>query len=412
MKTKVILITNSFPYSPGEEFLETELKYYEKFKNTEFIIIPSNKKKLCRYVDESIKIDNYFLDHNNQSKGNKIQLLFRMIFSMIFYREVFKNNIYSIKKLRSCASSIISYRKYYELLQEYFKDKNDLKNTIIYTYWNNEITYALQTLKSQYGYKLVSRIHGGDLYKERRPMNYMPLKKQFTKNIDKVYTITQSANVYLHDIYGFNHNLLELSRLGVDNNNITSLANKENILHLISCSFLVEVKRIDKIIEALQNISINMPHINYVWTHIGDGPLYERLLKMANKKLGHLNNINFKFLGNLDNKKVYQFYKNNSVDVFINVSDSEGVPVSIMEAMSCNIPIIAPDIGGISDMVINKFNGFLLSSKSEVNEIVVALENHNFYKNKIIRKNSYNIYLEKFNAEKNYKSFLEGIINI
>lgn len=406
---KMILITNSFPYSPGEEFLETELKYLSTFNLT---IMPINKKNECRLLDHAIYVENYLIENINRTNYYKNLMLPRIVFSKLFWKEIFINNILDIKRLRLCVSSHIQYIIYIKIFNTYFQNNKNLENTIIYTYWNNEATYALQTLKNKYGYKLISRIHGGDLYQERRPSKYMPLKKQFTKNIDKVYTITQSANIYLHNIYSFDHEVLELSRLGVDNYNIISLPSKRNMLHLVSCSFLVQVKQIDKIIEALQDISKNMPHIDYTWTHIGDGELHEKLLEMANNKLGNLENVHFTFLGSLDNQKVYQFYKNSNVDVFINVSESEGVPVSIMEAMSCHIPIIAPNIGGISDMVINNYNGFLLSSKSEVNEIVMVLKNVDFYKKKMIRENSYGVYLEKFNAEKNYKSFIRGVSSI
>lgn len=58
-------------------------------------------------------------------------------------------------------------------------------------------------------------------------------------------------------------------------------------------------------------------------------------------------NVAYNFVEYLNNEEVYTFYRNNRVDVFLNVSESEGVPVSIMEAMSCHIPTIAPDVGGM-----------------------------------------------------------------
>ncbi len=301
---------------------------------------------------------------------------------------------------------------YYELFNRYLVELKNLENTIIYTYWNNEATYALQSLRSKYNYKLVSRIHRGDLYKERKFFEYMPLKKQFTNNIDTVYTITQSANEYLAKVYGYDRNILKLSRLGVDDLSIQSLPSKQNSLHLVSCSFLVEVKQIDKIIESLEILSTKMSHIDFKWSHIGDGILYKELAQLANDKLGDKTNIKFKFLGNLDNKQVYEFYRKNNVDVFINVSESEGVPVSIMEAMSCHVPIIAPNVGGIKDMVVDGYNGILLSKTCLVKEIVVCFGDIDFFKEKSIRDNSYEIFLEKYNAQKNYEEFIQNILKV
>jgi len=100
------------------------------------------------------------------------------------------------------------------------------------------------------------------------------------------------------------------------------------------------------------------------------------------------------------------------IDVFINVSESEGVPVSIMEAMSCHIPIIAPDVGGIKDMVIDEYNGILLSGDPDINEIAVGLEKIEYFKNSKIRENAYALYLDKYNAKRNYEEFINDCIKV
>ncbi len=63
-----------------------------------------------------------------------------------------------------------------------------------------------------------------------------------------------------------------------------------------------------------------------------------------------------------------------------------------MEAMSCHIPIIAPNTGGIKDMVINNYNGVLLTYKCTIKEILQSLNNLHFFKNLEIRDNSYKIF--------------------
>lgn len=408
----IILITASFPYLPGEQFLETEVKYYVEHKDIDFTIMPINSHNKIRKIDKSIKLDTYLIDNKNKSISYRLLCFGKSMLSKLFYKEITSNLIFTPSSVKSFAGSISAYQNYYDLFDNYFKNKKDLSNTIIYTYWNDSFTYALQSLKKKYGYKLISRIHGYDIYKERRIDSYMPLKHLFTKNIDKVFTITQSANEYLEKNYGFKNETLELSRLGVDDYFIRSKASSENILSIVSCSFLVDVKRVDKIIDALVVLSKTLHSIKIEWNHIGDGPLEEHLKNLAEKKLSEKENVNFNFIGNLSNEKVYEFYKNNNIDVFINVSESEGVPVSIMEAMSCHIPIVAPNVGGISDMIENGANGYLLSEKCEVDEIVDSLKEIDFFKNDEVREKAYEAYLEKYNAKKNYTEFIETLNNL
>jgi len=407
----IILITQSFPYMPGEQFLETEVNYYLKYEEISFTIMPSERSNQKRLIHSSIKI-NEFLINNNPKGMNKYILLIKNIMSKYFYKDIILNNLYNIHKLKILNTSLTKYHQYYKIFDSYFSSQKNLENMIIYTYWHTEITYALQTLKNKYNYKLVSRIHGWDIYQERRKYNYMPLKKQFLHNIDKLFTITESANDYLHNTYGFDYSNLELSRLGVEDKNIVSGINKNNYMHIVSCSFIGEVKRIDKIIHSLKIIANQNPTINYEWTHIGGGELYDSMLNMADTLLKNIKNIKFNFVGTLNNVEVYKFYANHNVDVFINTSSSEGVPVSIMEAMSCSIPIIAPNIGGISDMVINNINGILLSGDCKIKEIVQALEKEEYFKNKNIRNASYNIFSEKYNAKRNYEYFIKELLSL
>jgi glycosyltransferase involved in cell wall biosynthesis len=54
--------------------------------------------------------------------------------------------------------------------------------------------------------------------------------------------------------------------------------------------------------------------------------------------------------GECSNTEVLDFYRR-GVHVFINASISEGVPVSIMEALSCSIPVVATSVGGVPEAV-------------------------------------------------------------
>ena len=412
---KIILITSDFPYSRGEQFLETEIKYY-RYENVKVIILPIKKNSKKRVIPENIVVDDYIADYIAENRRMnriiRIYYFFKFLKDRIFYKELCSEKWVPLKKLKIFFTSIYSYGMHKKIFNSYFSKMDDLDKTLVYTYWNNEVTYALQSLKQKYGYKLISRIHRGDIYKEIKTYNYMPLKKHFTTNIEKIFTITESANFYLKNTYGFSEDILQLSRLGVEDKGIITKCSKENNLYLVSCSFLKKVKQIHKIIESLELISLKRKDVFFYWTHIGSGKLYNELVNYAKKKLDNIKNVSYNFVGEYENYKIYEFYKNNPVDLFINVSESEGVPVSIMEAMSCHIPVIAPDVGGIKDMVIDGYNGVLLKSNFEIKDIISALNNIEFFKNKGIRDNSYKIFLDKYNAKKNYPKFVKDLIKI
>jgi len=98
---------------------------------------------------------------------------------------------------------------------------------------------------------------------------------------------------------------------------------------------------------------------------IGDGP--ERpLLKSISRRL----NLNVTFVGWVKRSNVARFLS--AIDAFVNPSLTEGLPISVMEAMAMQKAIVATDVGGTSDLVEDGRNGFLVHP-SEVKPLVSAI---------------------------------------
>ncbi len=55
----------------------------------------------------------------------------------------------------------------------------------------------------------------------------------------------------------------------------------------------------------------------------------------------------------------------NSADIYVQSSDFEGLPISVLEAMACGLPIISTKAGGTVDIVHNDENGFLVDVDDE-----------------------------------------------
>lgn len=101
----------------------------------------------------------------------------------------------------------------------------------------------------------------------------------------------------------------------------------------------------------------------------------------------------------------------NSPDVFLNVSMSEGIPVSIMEAMSFGVPVIATKVGGTSEIV-NQENGSLLPSQPTAemikNELLYFCNLSKMDQEKY-SKEALKTWKNKFNAAKNYPEFIQEL---
>ena len=65
-----------------------------------------------------------------------------------------------------------------------------------------------------------------------------------------------------------------------------------------------------------------------------------------------MTNLTCEMLGHISNPDLMQLYADSQVDLFLNSSSKEGVPVSIMEAMVRGVPTVAPDVGAIREVVL------------------------------------------------------------
>lgn len=389
----LVLVTDNYPFGSGEPFIESEIGYLAKNFRNIYIISKNQKAIQTREVPENCKVYRIRKDFKK---------LMNLFLDRIYLLDLFKE--FKLSKLKK----IVTFQFYGKLIenkvQEIIRENNlEKENILFYSYWFYNGAYAGSILKRKNRIdKVISRAHRYDLYLEE---NYQPFKMIILKELNSLYSCSEEGKKYLQEKYSKYINKIKSSYLGTVNKNELNLDKSENII--VSCSYLVKVKRVELIIEALSKIK----NSNVVWYHLGGGILEDKIKNLAKEKL---KNITYSFVGHIKNKEVIKFYKENKIKVLINLSSSEGVPVSMMEAQSFGIPIIATDVGGVSEIV-NERTGILLSTNPKIEEIVEAIEkiiNLDEIKYDEYRKNSYLNWKKNFDAEKNYKRFIENIYKL
>ena len=251
---------------------------------------------------------------------------------------------------------------------------------------------------------IIARAHRYDLYIERRTCNYIPFQKSLLSRIDVLYLISQNGKEYITQKYPQFKEKYKLSYLGTKDYGLAPYAN-DSIFHVVSCSYVIPVKRVHRIVEALSTITDK----KVLWTHFGAGQDFEVLKDYTREKLGILQNIQYELKGQILNQDLMKYYQNNSVSLFINVSESEGLPVSVMEALSFGIPVVATDVGGTKEAVFNGHNGYLLKSdfsNSELSDAITKMICMDKNEYQQMRENARKTWDNYFSESKNYKMFV------
>ena len=180
---------------------------------------------------------------------------------------------------------------------------------------------------------------------------YLLYERTFSKFDDLIIFVSKSEREFAKSIGLYKDNKFSIINNGIENYDSINknISESNNVLFkridIISICRFVEQKNIPEIIE----IAKLMKDLRFLI--IGDGPLFKEILYL--KKLYNLENV---ILGGAKNEIFSYLIK---ADIFLSTSLYEGLPISILEAMSIGLPIVASKVEGNVDTIIHGKNGYL-----------------------------------------------------
>ena len=371
MKT-LFLSTNSFPHNDRETLLGPKIQLLSEKFNRIYVLTATPKTSVEIFIPKNVS--SFYVD-TRLNVIDKIRA-FLGIFSLLFFQEIIDLKTLKIsmnwKKIKVALNAMYISKRYSRVVRQIVNKNNLLTDKLFFhAYWCAEFPICFSELKNSFPHAHFStRMHAYDLYEERHNPNYLPFRKLIFSVCDKLFFISKQGKNYFKKKYHIeNDSKLIVNYLGVIKSTTLKLekskfVSNESELVLVSCSSMIGLKRIHLIIDCLSKIK----NINIRWYHFGDGSLKEQLELAAYQKLNELTHISYFFQGHVSNELINAFYAMNHVDLFINVSQYEGVPISMMEAMSFGVPCIGTNVGGVKE-IINHENGYLLDVNFNIDDL-------------------------------------------
>lgn len=271
-------------------------------------------------------------------------------------------NIYEIPFHRSPLNkdNFLAYKNLEKLIQ---KEEYDL----IHTHTPIASVITRLVCKKFKNLNVIYTAHGFHFYKGASWKNwliYYPLERWLAKYTNLLITLNKEDFKKANTSFNANKTVY-LPGVGVDikrisENPVEKDSKKTEINVPCDSKILLSIGELNKnknheiIIKSMA--LLNDPNLYYVIC--GQGPL-EKYLKNLALELGIEKQI--KLLGfRTDINEICKIS-----DVFIFPSFREGLPVSIMEAMACNLPVICSNIRGNSDLIVNEKGGFLIEENNQ-----------------------------------------------
>ena len=164
---------------------------------------------------------------------------------------------------------------------------------------------------------------------------------------------------------------------------------------------LYYIKGVQYLIQAMSEIIKQIDNLSLIIA--GEGPLKNEL-QLLTKKFEIQDSVHF--IGHVSKKILKDLYYSSSVVVLPSLS--EGLPRVILEAMACARPVIATDVGGISELIKDGENGFLvppadyMALKQKIDSLFTDMR-----LSKELGENGRNFILENFRGKKLLEGYVE-----
>ncbi|WP_293820255.1 glycosyltransferase [uncultured Parolsenella sp.] len=372
MTKKLLVFTKHFPYNMGEtaaeSYLETEIGYLAEAFDEVMVIAteaPADRLPVQR-LPENVRSASLGCV---QTKGEKAACLV-----------VGLTSADARAREAVAAESILSARE--RAFQCYFAGKALRKwrklvpvlegagfiPTWVYSFWLYDTALMAVWAKQAYPCaRAVARAHGYDLYRDRSGVGYLPCRELLLDKLDAVLPCSEDGAETLRREYPSFAGKVTRAYLGTRDLPDLSGEPKGDPFRVVSCSRAVPVKRLPLLRDAMALLDAEGARI--LWTHYGDGPD----LAAVRDGVAGFSSVRAEFPGNVPNAELLGIYASRHIDLFVNASVSEGLPISIMEASGHGVPVVATDVGGTSEIVRDGASGALVPEGVDAAGLAVAI---------------------------------------
>lgn len=324
-KIKICFFVGSFRAGGAEKHVLDIIENLDKDKYLPYLCVLSKTGIfLDRFNQLNVKIHEF-----NHNKFNLIKLIYNLFRYVVFLR---KENI-----------DILHVHLVYCYWFSLFGAKlANVKNKVIT--WHNIYTPLFKSKK------VISRVHYGNI------------------NSSKIIAVSEKVKKENCKFYNVDYKKVRVVYNGIDSKEFSVKSNlssntKSNDYKIGVIGSLIQQKGHIYLLKAIKNLKLTIPNLKLFV--IGDGPLNHELSNYVVK-----NNLseNVCFLGRRED--IPKLLK--TLDLWIMPSLFEGFSIALLEAMATGLPIIATNVGGNAEAIINNESGLIIRDQ-DINDITESI---------------------------------------
>ena len=293
----------------------------------------------------------------------------------------------------------------------------DYQIDVVNSHWMLPQGYIAALVKRSLGFKHVLTIHAAGLFTLRRLPFGRAMGRTIVRSCDAIYSVSSYNRDMLNDLLQSSVDARILP-MGIHTRFFKPGSEAEPAKrqlelgrgrHILFVGKLSEKKGVAYLLEAFGLLKDEFPDTQLV---IVGGGLLEGSLKDKAKTMGFGDRV--QFTGFQPKERIKTFFEACDLAVIPSIIDAkgetEGLPVVLLEALASGKPVVATNVGGMPDMILEGKNGFLAQEKDAVGlaeKIRLALKADP----KILEKNAANSVLH-YDWERIGKDYRDTILNL
>ncbi len=292
--------------------------------------------------------------------------------------------------------------KMYECMIKY---KLDILH-VHYAIPHSTSAYLAREMAGKCGTKIVTTLHGTDIRLLGLDPGYRDITRFSIEKSDGVTAVSRYLQqITLQQLNVSNH--IEVIYNFVDTKKFIPHDNDNQKKKIKKITHISNFRPIKNIPHIIQTFYLIQQKISAKLQLVGDGPEKEKAERLV-KTMKIEDKVDF--LGARDD--IENILVNS--DLFLLLSESESFGLSVIEAMSCCVPVIATNAGGLPEIIKNNKNGFLveIGDISKASEIAIKILTDD-YLSKRVGEYSRKYVKENFSKEKivaEYEKFYEKVL--
>jgi glycosyltransferase involved in cell wall biosynthesis len=366
---KMLLVTSRFPHAQAHEFLHDEVRFLAReFEGIE--LAPMRPRgPLTEDLPPGVTVDLSLAEWISRTRVQRAEPLRLLEAARRAARRNCAGAGWSRGDLRAnwrapgWARSALTRRIDCATVELWARQRP--QPSLAYTFWLDAATVGLRNAWP--AVPIISRVHGGDLFAEAHRWTSIPYQREALSSASLVASVSERGRAYLADRFPEYQAKVVWRRLGIGDLGESSPAAGLTSIRLFSVSSIDGNKRVELIAEVALRLA-QMQH-DVEWTHLGDGPgrhEVERILESSPA------NLRFDLRGQVELAEVHDELTSGRHSVFLNLSLSEGAPMSLMEAQCTGLPVVATAVGGTPEVVPAGLNEFV-PPKANAQQIAEAV---------------------------------------